>query len=120
MKRRTLLTLSLATLSASPVYAQESGRVLEEILVTARQRAESITDVPATIQAFTARDIQAAGIERPTDFIALTPGLAQVQTAEVGDLQLSIRGLNTGRDIETNFALVIDGVLQTNPTAFKQ
>ncbi|HLS80550.1 MAG TPA: TonB-dependent receptor [Steroidobacter sp.] len=120
MKRRTLLTLSLATLSASPVYAQESGRVLEEILVTARQRAESITDVPATIQAFTARDIQAAGIERPTDFIALTPGLAQVQTAEVGDLQLSIRGLNTGRDIETNFALVIDGVLQTNPTAFNQ
>jgi iron complex outermembrane receptor protein len=39
-----------------------------------------------------------------------------VQTAEVGDLQLSIRGLNTGRDAETNFALVIDGVLQTNPT----
>jgi iron complex outermembrane receptor protein len=43
-----------------------------------------------------------------------------VQTAEVGDLQLSIRGLNTGRDAETNFALVIDGVLQTNPTAFNQ
>ncbi|HKS54167.1 MAG TPA: TonB-dependent receptor [Steroidobacteraceae bacterium] len=123
MKRRALLTLSVATtLGWSHAHAQEAGNqsVLEEIVVTARQRAEKIEDVPATIQAFTARDIQIAGIERPTDFIALTPGLSQVQTAEVGDLQLSIRGLNTGRDAETNFALVVDGVLQTNPTAFNQ
>jgi iron complex outermembrane recepter protein len=123
MKRRALLTLSVATtLGWSHAQAQEAANqnVLEEIVVTARQRAEKIEDVPATIQAFTARDIQIAGIERPTDFIALTPGLSQVQTAEVGDLQLSIRGLNTGRDAETNFALVVDGVLQTNPTAFNQ
>ncbi len=120
MKRRALLTLSVATtLGWSYAQAQEAA-VLEEIVVTARQRAEKISDVPATIQAFTARDIQIAGIERPTDFIALTPGLAQVQTAEVGDLQLSIRGINTGRDAETNFALVVDGLLQTNPTAFNQ
>jgi iron complex outermembrane receptor protein len=122
MKRRALLTLSLATtLGINYADAQDAAApTLEEIVVTARQRAEKIEDVPATIQAFTARDIEMAGIERPTDFIALTPGLAQVQTAEVGDLQLSIRGLNTGRDAETNFALVIDGVLQTNPTAFNQ
>jgi len=123
MKRRALLTLSVATtLGWSHAHAQEAAnnQTLEEIVVTARQRAEKIEDVPATIQAFTARDIEIAGIERPTDFIALTPGLSQVQTAEVGDLQLSIRGLNTGRDAETNFALVIDGVLQTNPTAFNQ
>ncbi|HTJ16864.1 MAG TPA: TonB-dependent receptor [Steroidobacteraceae bacterium] len=123
MKRRALLTLSVATtLGWGHAHAQEAAnnQTLEEIVVTARQRAEKIQDVPATIQAFTAREIEIAGIERPTDFIALTPGLSQVQTAEVGDLQLSIRGLNTGRDAETNFALVIDGVLQTNPTAFNQ
>jgi len=123
MKRRALLTLSVATTRGwGHAHAQEAAnnQTLEEIVVTARQRAEKIQDVPATIQAFTAREIEIAGIERPTDFIALTPGLSQVQTAEVGDLQLSIRGLNTGRDAETNFALVIDGVLQTNPTAFNQ
>src|SRR5690606_36261258 len=43
-----------------------------------------------------------------------------VQTAEIGDLQVNIRGINTGRDSETNFALVIDGVLQTNPSALNQ
>ncbi len=30
-------------------------------------------------------------------------------------MQVVIRGINTGRDAETNFALVVDGVLQTNP-----
>jgi iron complex outermembrane recepter protein len=100
--------------------AQAPAGQLEEIIVTARQREERIEDVPVSITAFTASEIRSAGIERPTDFIALTPGVSQVQTAEAGDLQVNIRGINTGRDAETNFALVIDGVLQTNPNALNQ
>ena len=124
MSSRTTALSILATavgsvLAAASAQAQEPGG-LEEIVVTARQRAELLTDVPATVTAFTAADIQSAGIERPEDFIALTPGLSVVNTAEVGDMQVNIRGINTGRDAETNFALVIDGVLQTNVTALNQ
>jgi len=124
MSSRTTALSILATavgsvLAAASTQAQEPGG-LEEIVVTARQRAELLTDVPATVTAFTAADIQSAGIERPEDFIALTPGLSVVNTAEVGDMQVNIRGINTGRDAETNFALVIDGVLQTNVTALNQ
>ena len=115
-----------ASLLAVPTVLQAADTTsanpakLEEVVVTARQREESIKDVPASITAFTATDIQQAGIDRPQDFVALTPGVASVQTAEVGDMQVSIRGINTGRDAETNFALVIDGILQTNPTALNQ
>ncbi len=117
----SLLALSIGTVLASAqAYAAEPSDGIEEVIVTARQRAESIKDVPASVQAFTAADIASAGIERPQDFIALTPGVAAVQTAEVGDMQVNIRGINTGRDAETNFALVIDGVLQTNPTGFNR
>ncbi len=123
----TLLAGSIAmTLMASQAGAQQAPAAnapageLGEIVVTARAREEKLIDVPATVQAFTAADIKRAGIERPQDFIALTPGVSQVQTAEVGDMQVSIRGINTGRDAETNFALVIDGVLQTNPNGFNQ
>jgi iron complex outermembrane recepter protein len=110
-----------ASLMAVPpvLQAAESGQ-LEEIVVTARQREERIEDVPVSITAFTAADIKSAGIERPQDFIALTTGVSQVQTAEAGDMQVNIRGINTGRDAETNFALVVDGVLQTNPNALNQ
>jgi len=111
-----------ASLLAVPAVLQAAPAegALEEIVVTARQRAERIENVPVSITAFTAADIRSAGIDRPQDFIALTPGMAQVQTAEVGDLQVTIRGINTGRDAEPNFALVIDGVLQTNPNALNQ
>lgn len=123
--RVSLLAASIAAvLSSAQAYAapadEPAASELGEIVVTARQREEKITDVPVTVQAFTAADIKAAGIERPSDFISLTAGVSQVQTAEVGDLQVSIRGINTGRDSEANFALVMDGVLQTNPNALNQ
>jgi iron complex outermembrane recepter protein len=125
MKKSRLWALAgahAASLLAVPsvLQAAPAAGQLEEIVVTARQREERIEDVPVSITAFTAADIRSAGIERPQDFIALTPGMAQVQTAEVGDLQVTIRGINTGRDAEPNFALVIDGVLQTNPNALNQ
>lgn len=110
---------SLLAVPAVLQAAENSGQI-EEIVVTARQRLEKIEDVPVTITAFTQTEIQNAGIDRPTDFIAMTAGVSQVQTAEAGDLQVNIRGINTGRDAETNFALVIDGVLQTNPQALNQ
>jgi iron complex outermembrane receptor protein len=109
-----------ALLAVPPVLQAQTSGALEEIIVTARQREEKIEDVPVTITAFTQTEIQNAGIERPQDFIALTPGVSQVQTAEAGDLQVNIRGINTNRDAETNFAFVVDGVLQTNPNALNQ
>ena len=120
----TILLVAFGTLlsvvpagAAAPAAA---GDELQEVVITARQRNERVLDVPITVEAFTAADIEAAGIRRPVDFIALTPGVSAVQTAEVGDLQVSMRGINTGRDAEPNFALVVDGVLQTSSFSLNQ
>jgi len=111
-----------ASLVAVPaaIHAAEQQAQLEEIVVTARQREENIQDVPVTITAFTQTEITSAGIQRPQDFIALTPGVSVVHAAEAGDMQVNIRGINTSRDAETNFALVVDGVLQTNSMALNR
>ena len=105
-------TLSLPT----SVLAQSA--VLEEIVVTARKRSESLQDVPIAVTAFTSSQIQAAGIERPKDFIALTPNVSIVDTANAGDTQVTIRGQYSTRDAESSFAYVVDGVLITNPNGF--
>ncbi len=109
--------IALVGLPAADATAQES---VEEVLVTARQREEAISDVPASITAFSAQDIERAGIKRAPDFIALTPGVSLVNTAEVGDTQVSIRGINGTRDGEANFAFIVDGILHTNPSAFNR
>ena len=93
---------------------------LEEVVVSARKVDESVQDVPIAMSVFTSGDIEDAGIERPEDFIALTPNVVMANTVNVGDTLVTIRGLTSTRDAESNFAFVVDGVLQTNPNAFNR
>jgi iron complex outermembrane recepter protein len=117
----TLIILMLVTTVGIPMNTMaQGGAVLEEVVVTARQRTEKLTDVPASITAFTESTLDRAGVDRAEDFIALTPGVSMVNTAEAGDSSLSIRGINGARDAETNFAFIIDGILYTNPSAFNR
>lgn len=112
-----LATLAATVLAGLPAMAAEE---IPEIIVTVRQRAESIQDVPGSVTAFSAAQIEASGIQRAEDFIAQTPGVSLVQAAEVADTQVNIRGINGARDAETNYALIIDGVLMTNPAALNR
>lgn len=93
---------------------------LEEVVVTARARSESLQDVPSTVTAFTSTQIDDMGVQRAEDFVYMTPGVTLVNTVEVGDYQLSIRGMNGARDGETSFAFIVDGILYTNPSAFNR
>lgn len=124
MKRKLSQLLSVAILVGLPLASTTMNvgaqGVTEEVVVTARQREESITDVPASITAFSAETIERAGIQRAEDFISLTPGVTMVDSAEVGDTQVSIRGINGARDGEANFAFIVDGILHTNPSAFNR
>lgn len=105
-----------AFLASSLAYSQQ----LEEVIVTARAREETLQDVPATITAFTENQIENIGIQRAEDFIYMTPGVTMVNTVEIGDSSLSIRGLNGARDAETNFAFIVDGILYPNPYGFNR
>ncbi|MFK8053628.1 MAG: TonB-dependent receptor [Woeseiaceae bacterium] len=107
--------LSMAIPSAA--VAQQA---LEEIVVTARKRSETLQDVPISVSAITSEQIENAGIERPADFISLIPNVTIVDSANVGDTQVSIRGIVSTRDAESTFAYVVDGVLITNPNAFNE
>ena len=112
-------TAILSSMLSVPMLASaQSGAQLEEVVVTARKRTESMQDVPISVTVFTAQDIQDAGIERPQDFIGLTPNVSIVDTANAGDTQVTIRGQYSTRDAESSFAYVVDGVLITNPNGF--
>ena len=120
---KTHLSVALTALTtvgtgiALPNFAHAQ---LEEVVVTARARSESLQDVPSTVTAFTAGQINDMGIQRAEDFISQTPGVSFVNTVETGDSSVSIRGINGARDAETNFALIIDGILYINTYAFNR
>ena len=64
---------------AQQVSAQDDGqaqaRVLEEVVVTARKREESLIDVPVAISAFTEASILEAGIDEMGDVLDNTAGM---------------------------------------------
>ena len=117
-----MLTAAIASLSLPQVsFAQSDQASFEdEVIVTARRKAENILDVPGTVTALTAATIEKAGVQRVEDFIGLTPGVSLVNAAEAGDTQVNIRGINGARDAENSFAFILDGVLYTNPAAFNR
>ena len=112
--------LGLAVSFFSISLALIAEPTLEEVVVSARKVNESVQDVPIAMSVFTSSDIEDAGIERPEDFIALTPNVVMANTVNVGDTLVTIRGLTSTRDAESNFAFVVNGVLQTNPNAFNR
>ena len=111
------MLLALSPLAVSIAMAQDGP---EEIIVTARLRAESYAETPAAIKAFTATEIESAGIEKPHDFIALTPNMTVVQTQNPGNSFITIRGVSQARNSDMPVAVVVDGVLMTNPAQFNQ
>jgi iron complex outermembrane receptor protein len=108
----------VAVTAAATLSGAYADTTLEEVTVIARKRAENVQEVPIAVTPFTAQEIRDAGIERPADFVDLIPNVTIVDTANVGDTQVSIRGIVSTRDAESTFAYVVDGVLITNPNAF--
>src|SRR5690348_10859940 len=115
---------ALGTTMASPAGAQDASPTateqIDEVLVTARRRSETFKDVPMTVSVFTAEAIESAGIERPGDFIARVPNMTLVETQNAGNAFVVVRGISQARNSEPSVAVLVDGVLETNPAEFNQ
>lgn len=114
------VSLTLVATSAATVTALAQSDELQEVVVIARKRDETFQNVPITVDVFTAQQIQAAGIEAPRDFIAMVPNMTLVETQNVGNSFITIRGISQARNSEPSVAVLVDGVLETNPYEFNQ
>src|SRR5688500_531334 len=94
---------------AAPVDQPEAGETDDTIYVTVRRRSEALQDVPAAITAFTADTIEAAGIERPLDFINLTSNVNLVETQNAGNAFIIIRGNTHARNSQPSGDVTRDG-----------
>ncbi|MGI9341650.1 MAG: TonB-dependent receptor [Gammaproteobacteria bacterium] len=119
LRARGAIAILAASAAALPLLAPTTAAAAKDELVTttARGRTEAVQDVPATIAVITQDDLESFGVQRVDDFVNLVPGVSLVNAAEVGDTQINIRGINGARDAENSIALVIDGILMTNPAA---
>ena len=90
-----LLPALLATVDAGAQSTPE-GRsgLLEEVIVTAQKRAENVQDVPISMQAYTADQLQNARVTELTDIARMAPNL-NVVVQNAMSQHIVIRGVGT-------------------------
>ena len=70
----------------------EGSAALEEVLVTARKRTESLMDIPQSIQALSEAQIKRAGLNQMEDYVRFIPSMSYVQ-ANPGTAKIIFRGI---------------------------
>ena len=107
-------TPSTASTGTSRTEAQTATDV-QEIVVTARQREESLKDVPIAVSAITGDTIRQQQLNSVKDVAAYVPGL-NINSDSVGRAFISIRGVGTTLidTVQPGVGIFIDGVYQPN------
>ena len=67
--RKTLLSIAMLGAIYGPANAQESSLAIEEIIVTATRRSESMQDVPIAVQALTSETLDELDVSLIDDYI---------------------------------------------------
>jgi len=87
---------ALLSLAVSSALADSAEGGLEEIIVTAQRRAENSQDVPVAISAFSAADLERAGVRQAGDIAAMVPNLVVVSPyGTEAQPVFSLRGVTT-------------------------
>src|SRR6202140_2178159 len=75
--------------------AEGGSDALEEIVVTAQRRSQSMQDVPISMQAFTAQTLQQLNISTLDDYIKYLPNVTTANNGP-GQNEVFMRGLSAG------------------------
>ncbi|HVY80360.1 MAG TPA: TonB-dependent receptor [Steroidobacteraceae bacterium] len=129
MLKPLVTTSILALVLAPPVIAEsasttasesaDSATELREIVVTARRREESIRDVPGTISAVTADDLEAKGpVAGSGDLLNTVPGVRFNDVASENLAEVSVRGSGTERatGADSGVGLFVNGAYAGSST----
>jgi iron complex outermembrane receptor protein len=102
----------LPAASSDPAAATADAAAPEEVVVSARIRAEKIEDVPIPVSAISGDTLTKLNAFTVTDFAKFTPNLL-VNAPNARQTSIAIRGIgkNTANDaLEPSVGLIVDGV----------
>ena len=118
---RSVLSVVVAALAAPLLSFPASAQnfMLEEVIVTARKRVETLQETPVAVTALDADALREAGIRNLSDLNQIAPNI-EVASAN-GNAPLAnifIRGVgqrNTGVNVDSGVGIYIDGVYVGRP-----
>ena len=118
MKRALALAVAIASPAVAQVSESEKAvRQVEEVVVTAQRRAESMQDVPVAVTAASSEDMALAQVDSIGNIQAISPSIKfDVTNSAANSANIFIRGIGTvgnNRSFEGAVGVFIDGVYRT-------
>ena len=117
MKFKHSLLATSALLAAfatgSSAFAQQASNTIEELVVTAEKREQSLQDVPVAISAFTDEKRDLIGISSVFDLTNFTPGLQYSSQTD----RVSLRGVGRTSNVhaaDASVSVYSDGIYTTS------
>jgi iron complex outermembrane receptor protein len=122
LKRRitSVLAAALAAASGAAVAQQAAAPQLEEIIVTAQKRDQSLLEVPLSVSVTSQETLQKAHIVDLIDLQSVVPSLKVQQFNAVGQTNFFIRGFGNGSGndgIESSVGVFVDGVYRSRTSS---
>ncbi len=98
MNKKQILATAIAGCLSFPLY----GQSIEEVLVTAQRRSESVQDIPVAVSAFTSETMERMAVTETMDIARLVPNFIAQNNTGLGTANVySLRGLNNTESIAT-------------------
>ena len=114
--KRSLLSTSIALFGLGLTSQYSAAAELEEVIVMAQKRAESMQDVPVQVSTVSGDSIEKLAIVDAADIALLAPTLNFDSADEARLFNFSIRGIGTRSfsiGVEPSVSTVVDGVVLT-------
>ena len=120
---RSLNNSVIFSLSVFGLLASATGgaaaQVVDEIIVTAQKREQSLQDVPISISTFTGEFIEASGIDTLQQLGQYTPNLSLAFSSQLANNRIIMRGVGSvgNSAIEPSVAVFVDGIYIPRPSS---
>lgn len=111
----TAVAFALA-IAASPIFAQDAPMVVEEIIVMAQKREQTLQQVPVAVSVVTAETLDRSQVMDMKDLQFIVPSLRVTQLQTTGNTNFIIRGFGNGANnagIEPSVGVFVDGVYRS-------
>ena len=110
MSKRYIYILSCLALAIASAFSGAHAAVLEEIVVTAQKRTESLQDVPISITTIDGSKIEEAGVHNLEDLAAYVPNLMFTENAVATSIIMRGVGPGSNQSFEQSVGLYVDGI----------
>lgn len=112
MQKLNGVQMTAAGLMVMLPFTGSFAAVLEEVVVTAQKRAQSVQDIPITVNAVSSETLSDFGVDNLFKLADLVPGMVFSRAPDDG-LALTLRGLGTPartQSFDQSVALFLDGM----------